>query len=102
MQVCHGRVKTKGRQLEVMADLKRSIIVVKAEQNCLAHALIIAIARVNDDPNYKAYRDGYKIRPEVDNLLQTTEIDLIKAAVSRSSPYSNSISKIIGLSSTEE
>jgi hypothetical protein len=42
-----GGIKTKGRQLSVMAHLKRSIIEVKAEQNCLAHALVIAIARVN-------------------------------------------------------
>jgi hypothetical protein len=29
-----------------MAHLKRSIIEVKAETNCLAHALIIAVARI--------------------------------------------------------
>jgi hypothetical protein len=37
-------VKSKGRPLSVMAHLKRSIIEVKAETICLAHALIIAIA----------------------------------------------------------
>jgi hypothetical protein len=76
MPVGHGRVKTKGRQLTDMVHLKSSIIEVKAEQNCLAHALIIAIARVNNDPNYKSYRQGHKIRPEVNHLLQTTGIDL--------------------------
>jgi hypothetical protein len=34
---------------------------VNAETNCLAHALIIAIARVDNDPNYNSYRRGYKI-----------------------------------------
>jgi hypothetical protein len=53
-----GGIKTKGRQLSIMAHLKKSIVEVKAEQNCLAHALFIAIAKLNDDPNYKAYRQG--------------------------------------------
>jgi hypothetical protein len=53
MPVCYGGIKTKGRQLSVMAHLKKIIVEVKAEQNCLAHALVIAIARVNEDPNYK-------------------------------------------------
>jgi hypothetical protein len=61
MPVGFGGIKTKGRQLSVMAHLKKSIIEVKAEQNCLAYALIIAIARLNDDPNYTAYRhDRYR------------------------------------------
>jgi hypothetical protein len=51
MPVGFGGVKTKGRPLSVMAHLKRIIIEVKAEQNCLVHALIIAIARLNNDPN---------------------------------------------------
>ena len=53
-------IKSKSRFL-IMANLKRSIIEVKAKYNCLAHALIIAISRVNYDPNYKSYRDGKKI-----------------------------------------
>jgi hypothetical protein len=44
-------VKRKGRPLSVMAHIKRSIIQVKAETNCLAHALIIAIAKATNDPN---------------------------------------------------
>jgi hypothetical protein len=74
--VGYGHVKTKDRQLEAMAHQKRSIIEVKAEQNCLAHALIIAIARLNNDPNYNSYRHGYKLKPKVDHLLRTTGIDL--------------------------
>jgi hypothetical protein len=80
MPIGFGRIKTKARQLSVMAHLKRSTIEVKAEQNCFAHALVIAIARVNEDPDYKAYRKGRKIRPVVDRLLQTTGIDLSNGA----------------------
>jgi hypothetical protein len=69
-------IKTKGRPLGVMAHLKRSIIEVKAETNCLAHALIIAIAKITNDPNYNSYRRGYKIHHVVDNLLATTGINL--------------------------
>jgi hypothetical protein len=75
-----GGTKTNGRQLSAMAHLKKSIVEVKAEQNCLAHALIIAIARLNDDPNYKCYRQGRKIHFVVDGLLKTTGIDLSNGA----------------------
>jgi hypothetical protein len=77
MPVGFGRVavKTKGRALSVMAYLKRNIVEVK-ENNCLAHALIIAIAGVTNDPHYNSHRKGYKILPVVDQLLETTGIDL--------------------------
>jgi len=54
-----------------MAHLKRSIVEENAEQNCLAHALVITITKVDNDPNYKAYRQGRKIRPVVQTLLET-------------------------------
>ena len=41
--------KTKVRILDVMSAIKKSNVV-KAAFMCLAHALIIAIARVNGDP----------------------------------------------------
>ena len=53
-------LRTKGRQLANMAHLERNIIEVKAENNCLAHALIIALTRMNKYPNYQSYRKGYK------------------------------------------
>ena len=59
-----------------MVHLKCSIIEVKAKTNCLVHALIIAIARITKDPNYKSYRNGNKILQKVEHLLQTTGIDL--------------------------
>ena len=52
----------------------------RAEENCLAHALVIAIARLNNDPNYKAYSKGWKIRPLVKQLLETSGIDLKNGA----------------------
>ena len=53
---------------------------VKAEQKCLAHALVIAIAKVVNDSNYKVYRQGRKIQPVVQTLLQATGIDLSTGA----------------------
>jgi hypothetical protein len=79
MPVGFGRrdaLKTMGRPISVIAHLKRSILEVKAEKNCLTHALIIAIAILNKDSKYESYRHGHKIRPEVQNLLQVTGINL--------------------------
>ena len=55
----NGGVKTKGRSLDVLRAIKRSIVVVKAAFLCMAHALVIAIANVNSNPKYKSYRNGY-------------------------------------------
>jgi len=69
-------IKSMSRPLSVMAHLKSSIVEVKAEENCLAHALIIAIARVDNDANYAAYRKDRKIRPVDQAVLKETGIDL--------------------------
>jgi hypothetical protein len=50
--------KTKGRPLTAMTHLKRSIVEVQARENSLAHALVIAMARITNDPNYQSYRKG--------------------------------------------
>jgi hypothetical protein len=77
MPIGNGRIiPTKGRLLSTMAHLKRSIVEVKAENNCLAHALVIAIAKLTNDPDYVAYRKAWKIRTVVDHLIETTGIDL--------------------------
>jgi hypothetical protein len=68
-------ITAKGRPLAIMAHLKRSIVEVKAE-NCLAHALVIAIAKLTNDPDYVAYRKGRKIRAAVNRLLMMIGIDL--------------------------
>jgi len=73
-------IKSRSRPLSVMARLKTSIVEVKAEENCLAHALIISIAKVENNPDYKAYRQGRKIRQVVQTLLYTTGIDLSNGA----------------------
>ena len=69
-------IKTMGRPMTVMALLKKSILQVQAETNSLAQALIIAIAKLTNDTNYKAYRKGRKIYPKVDQLLAATGISL--------------------------
>jgi hypothetical protein len=40
-----GEIDAKSRPLANMANLKRSIIEVKAENNCLDHAIMLAIAK---------------------------------------------------------
>jgi len=69
-------IKSRGRPLSVMAHLKRSVVGVKAKENCLAHAKIIAIPKAENDPNYTSYRDGIKMRPVVQKLFAKTGIDL--------------------------
>jgi hypothetical protein len=77
MPVGFGRsIKSKGRQLQLMVHLKKSIIEVKAETNPLAHALIITKAKITKDPIYNSYRPCCKIHQVVHNLLATTVIDL--------------------------
>jgi phosphoribosylanthranilate isomerase len=58
-----------------MAHLKKNIVQVKAENNCLAHALIIATAKLTNDPNHDSHRKGWKIR-----LLDTTGITMDNGA----------------------
>jgi hypothetical protein len=71
MPVFFGGAKCRGRPLAVMAHLKRSIIEVKAENNCLAHALVIAKAKIDNEHKYTTYRRERKIKPVVEHLLQT-------------------------------
>jgi len=73
-------ITSRGRPLSVMAHLKRSTMEVKAEENCLAHALVIATAKVDKVPNYKAYIQGRKIRHVVETLLETIGIDMSNGA----------------------
>jgi hypothetical protein len=67
---------SRGRPMSTMAHLKRGIVEVKAKENCLAHALVITIARLRNDPYYQAYRHGRKILPKVRELLQAKGFDL--------------------------
>jgi len=45
MPAGNSRANTKGRPVDILSDMKRSIVIVKAAFLCLAHALIIAMAR---------------------------------------------------------
>jgi hypothetical protein len=51
MPVGFGGIKAKGRPLQVMVHQKRRIIAVKTETNCLAHTLVITIAKITNEPN---------------------------------------------------
>jgi hypothetical protein len=75
---CNGKraEKTKGRSLNVLNAIKKSLVVVKAAFLCLAHALIIAMALVNGDPKYKSYREGYGLTKPVEDLLEASGVDL--------------------------
>ena len=53
MPVGFGRgTKTKGTPLNALAHLKAIIVKLKAATDCLAHALVIVIAKITNDPNY--------------------------------------------------
>jgi len=84
-------LKSSGRPLTVMAHLKKSIVKVMAEESCLAHALLIAIARVDNDANYKAYCQCRKISPVVQALVKETSIDLTNGGGSPISTVSKNI-----------
>jgi hypothetical protein len=62
--------------MSVMVHLKRSIVEVMTDENCLAHALVIAVVELTDDPHYNSCRRGRKILPKVRELLQATGVDL--------------------------
>jgi len=49
---------------------------VKTGENCLAYALVKVIAKIENDPNYKAYINDRKIRHTFQTLLDATGIDL--------------------------
>ena len=59
-----------------MAHLKQSIVEVKDKENPLAHALVNPLARVTNDSDYQAYRQGWKILRKIRELLQASGVDL--------------------------
>jgi hypothetical protein len=48
------------REIRACDGSSQSIVEVRTEENCLAHALVISIAKVTNDPNYPAYMKGNK------------------------------------------
>ena len=71
MPAGNGRMdkKTKGMSLDVMNAIKNSIVVLKTAFLCMAHAIIIAMARINGDPMDGLYRDGNVLKK---NLSKTS------------------------------
>jgi len=53
-----------------MSAIEWNIVSVKAALNCLAYALIIAMACVNGDPKYQFYRNGRGLKKPVEGLLK--------------------------------
>jgi hypothetical protein len=76
MPAGNGREKRKGRSLDLLSAIKKSILTVKAAFLCLAHALIIAMAKVNDDSNFKLYSNGRCLKEPVLELLKASGVDL--------------------------
>jgi len=74
--VGNGRQKKKGRSLHVLSAIKKSIDKLKEGFLCLAHALIIAMARVNGDLKYKSYKDGKSLKQTVQDLLSVSDVYL--------------------------
>jgi len=63
-----------------MAHLNRHIVELRAGQNCFTHALVIAITKVDNYPNYEAFRKGRKLYHGDQTLLETTGIELSNGA----------------------
>ena len=59
-----------GRPLSVKVHVKKSIVQVKAEKNCLAHALIRAIAKVTKTPITLHNSRGGKYTPQSISYLR--------------------------------
>jgi len=82
MPVSFGKAATsKGRPLSVMAHLKKSRVEVKTEESCLAHALVIAIAKATNDPDYTAYRKGWNILSKVHEPMQASGVYLSRGGI---------------------
>jgi len=54
-------MKSMAKLFSVMTQFKKCILQVKTVVNSLTYALIKAIAKVDNDSNYKSYRDSWKI-----------------------------------------
>ena len=73
-------ITNRGRPLSFMANLKRTIEEMQAEETCLVHALAIAIARLDKDPNYNSFQGGCSVRPVVETICKRTGMDLYNGA----------------------
>jgi hypothetical protein len=71
----NGGVKRKGRSLNVLSDIKRRIVVVMAAFLFMAHALIIAMARVNGDPKYNHIKIEKCMKKPFEDLLEASGVN---------------------------
>jgi len=76
MPVGNSQENIKGPSLSVLSAMQRIIVVVKAAFLCLAHALIIAMARVNGDPKYALYRHYKGLKQPVEELSKVSGVYL--------------------------
>jgi hypothetical protein len=67
MPAGNGREQKKGRPLYNLSAIKNCIGVVKAIFQCLAHALVTAMVRIDGDPKYASYRTGTTLKTQLKN-----------------------------------
>ena len=67
-------------------------MVTKVAFLCLAHELIIAMARVTGDPKYQSYRRGNKLDLPVDELLKVSGVDLSKGGLEELQKFQDNLS----------
>jgi len=74
MHAGSGRMaeKTKGKFLDVLFAIKRSIVVVKTPILRLVHALFIVMTSLNGDPEYKSYKNHSNLKQPVEDLLSAS------------------------------
>ena len=66
---------------------------VNAEENSLAQALVIAVAKLANDADYEAYRKGRKILPKVRELLQASGVDLSRGGFPELHAFNRNLSE---------
>ena len=74
--VTETELRQRWRLISVLSAIKTSIVTVKAAFLCLAHALIIAMTKVNGDSKFKSYSNGYCLTEPVEELLKASGVDL--------------------------
>jgi len=67
---------SKGRSIDVLSVIKKSIVTVKTAFLCLAHTLIIVLSRVNGDPKYTSYSKGKYLKQSFEGVLSASGLVL--------------------------
>jgi hypothetical protein len=70
-------LNARGHALNTLSHEKRSIVRVKSKKNCLASAIVIAMASLAGDSKYNQLRKGYKpLKARVAKLLRESGVNL--------------------------